>query len=64
MEWEVYALYRHTRNPDAVAGHLSKIAQTRALSFFVGTSLRHHVRGTFMIIGLFYPPRIIRQSLL
>lgn len=64
VDWEIYALYRNTRDPEKVIQKLNTLHQSRALSFFVGTSLRHHAHGVYMIIGLFYPPRTVPQVFL
>ena len=61
VDWEVYSLYRNTRDPEKVIQKLNTLCQSCALSFFVGTSLRHHARGAYMIIGLFYPPKTVFQ---
>lgn len=64
IDWEIYALYRKNRDPDKVVQKLTEISQSRRLSFFVGTSLRNHAYGSYMVIGLFYPPRIVAPQLL
>lgn len=64
IDWEIYALYRKTGDPDKVVQKLDEIHRSRALSFFVGTSLRNHAFGAYMIIGLFYPPPIVAPQLL
>lgn len=64
VDWEIYSLYRNTRDPEKVIQKLNTLHQSCALSFFVGTSLRHHARRVYMIIGLFYPPKIVPQVFL
>lgn len=57
VDWEVYQLFRNVRSPDVVITRLETIHQTRALSFFVGTALRTHAYGAYMVVGIFYPPQ-------
>jgi hypothetical protein len=61
IDWEIYQLYRNTRSPEKVLEKLYALRDRRALSFFVGTALRSHHYGAYMIIGLCYPPRTVRQ---
>ena len=74
-DWEIGALYwkcmKQTENDEV--GALKLVRQKyfddfiykRDLYFFVGTSYTHHVKNypnPFMIIGLFYPPKIKDRS--
>ena len=63
IDWEIYQLFRNTRSPDKVVAKLEYLRDKRALSFFVGTALKTHHYGTYMVVGLFYPPRTVTGTL-
>ncbi len=57
IDWEIYQLYRKTRSSQKVIEKLNALHKNSDLSFFVGTSLKAHAYGAYMVIGLYYPPR-------
>lgn len=63
LDWEVFQLYRKTRSPDKVVDKLRALNRSRSLSFVVGTALRNHAYGGYMIVGLFYPMQNLPQML-
>ena len=66
-DWEVYALYRKlfkkTNSKDIAIEkvkqkYLEELPTKCDLYFLMGTTRKDHHRGTFLIIGLFYPLKI------
>jgi hypothetical protein len=66
-DWEIYALYRNMLikyGTEEIAlekvkdKYFNKFPNENDLYFFMGTTRKDHYRGTFLIIGVFYPKKI------
>ncbi|WP_053958299.1 hypothetical protein [Sulfobacillus thermosulfidooxidans] len=57
IDWKIYQFYRRARTSEKVIQRLNTLNSKCNLSFFVGTSLKAHVFKTYMVIGLYYPPK-------
>lgn len=65
-DWEIYALYRNMLKTygskdkaieKVTAQYLHRFPKEKDLYFFMGTTRKDHHRGTFVIIGIFYPKK-------
>lgn len=69
-DWEIYELYRGLFSKYGKDVALEKVkdkyfnvfAKNNDIYFFMGTTKKDHHRGTFVIIGLFYPKKTAEMS--